>query len=47
MQKYNLGLDFLQKRNEYISNITLKEVNDVIKKYFNPQKIVEAEIGNF
>jgi len=47
MQKYNLGLDFLQKRNEYISNISIKEVNNVIKKYINPQNTVEAEIGKF
>lgn len=46
MQKYNLGLDFLQKRNEYISQIDLENVNRVIKKYFVPQ-MVSVRIGSF
>lgn len=46
MQKYNLGLDFLQKRNEYISQINLENVNRVIKKYFVPQ-MVSVKIGSF
>lgn len=46
MQKYNLGLDFLQKRNEYISQIELENVNRVIKKYFVPQ-MVGVKIGSF
>ena len=47
MQKYNLGLDFLQKRNEYIKKINIEEVNDVAKKYFDVNKIISAEIGEF
>ncbi len=47
MQKYNLGLDFLQKRNEYVEKVTLKEVNQAAKKYFDVNKIVSAEIGEF
>lgn len=35
MQKYNLGLDFLQKRNDYIKNLTIKEVNEAAKKYYS------------
>ena len=46
MQKYNLGLDFLQKRNEYINQISLEKVNQVIKKYFVPQ-MISVEIGSF
>lgn len=34
MQKYNLGIDFLDKRNEYIEKLSLKEVNAAAKKYF-------------
>lgn len=35
MQKYNLGIDFLDKRNDYVAKVTLKEVNAAAKKYFN------------
>ncbi len=45
MQKKNLGLDFLQKRNEYVQNVTLSEVNAAAHKYFKvPPSIVT--IGN-
>ena len=45
MQKENLGIDFLQKRNDYIRNIKLQDVNITTKKYFakNPRFIA---IGN-
>ena len=33
-QKFDLGLDFLQKRNSYVKNITLEDVNRVANKYF-------------
>ena len=41
MQKENLGIDFLQKRNDYIRNIKLQDVNITTKKYFakNPRFI--------
>ena len=35
MQKYKLGTDFLDKRNEYITKISLSEVNAAAKKYYN------------
>lgn len=35
MQKYNLGLDFLVKRNDYIRQVSLEEVNEAAKKYFS------------
>ena len=35
MQKYNLGIDFLDKRNDYIRNVSNKDVNAAAKKYFN------------
>ena len=34
MQRYNLGRDFLEKRNDYIKAVTLEEVNAAAKKYF-------------
>ncbi len=47
MQKYNLGLDFLQKRNDYIAHIKPEDVNRVIKKYFNKQLLTGVELGEF
>ena len=42
MQKYKLGLDFLQKRNDYVRNVTLQEVNNVVAKYYKdkPKEVV-------
>ncbi len=37
MQKYKLGLDFLQKRNNYVENVTLAEVNKAAAQYYNKQ----------
>ena len=34
MQKYNLGADFLQKRNTYIKNVRLEDVRRAAKTYF-------------
>ena len=34
MQKSKLGLDFLQKRNDYVKKVTLQEVNDAAAKYY-------------
>lgn len=34
MQQYDLGLDFLDKRNDYIRNVTLAQVNEAARKYF-------------
>lgn len=47
MQKYNLGLDFLQKRNDYVRQVSWQEVNDAARKYFNEQELVEVIIGDF
>ncbi len=44
MQKSKLGLDFLQKRNDYIKNVTLYDVNKVANKYFS-QELKEVTIG--
>ncbi len=34
MQQYNLGADFLEKRNDYIRNLDLNEVNEAAAKYY-------------
>lgn len=47
MQKDNLGLDFLQKRNTYIQNISTKKVNEAAKKYFTPNGYISVNIGSF
>lgn len=47
MQKDNLGLDFLQKRNDYVRNVKLKDVNQAAKEYFKPQKMIFVNIGSF
>ena len=36
----------ISKRNEYINQISLEKVNQVIKKYFVPQ-MISVEIGSF
>ncbi len=46
MQKYDLGLDFLQKRNAYIEKVSLQQLNQAATKYFGGAK-VQAEIGTF
>ncbi len=47
MQKYDLGLDFLQKRNDYVREVTLDQVNEAAKKYFDYEKQISAAIGDF
>ena len=46
MQKEELGIDFLQKRNDYIRNIKLQEVNNAARKYFGNEKLRFITIGN-
>ena len=45
MQKEKLGIDFFQKRNEYVSNISFEVVNAAAKKYFMNQPSM-LTIGN-
>ena len=40
MQINDLGIDFLQKRNSYIEQITLKELNKVAAKYLDNEKLI-------
>ena len=46
MQRENLGLDFLQKRNSYVEQVTLERVNRVAKQYFSPKKLIMINMGN-
>ena len=45
MQKMNLGLDFLQKRNSYIQEVDLDAVNDATQKYFTTNNLRFITIG--
>ena len=45
MQREKLGIDFLQKRNGYIEEITLERVNRVVKKYFSPDNLAIVSLG--
>lgn len=47
MQKENLGIDFLQKRNQYISEVTLKQVNQAAAHYFTLDNLKIYGLGNF
>ena len=46
MQKYDLGLDFLKRRNSYIEEIKLEDVNKAAKKYYN-NHVVSVAVGRF
>ncbi|MGN0914313.1 MAG: insulinase family protein, partial [Alphaproteobacteria bacterium] len=46
MQKDNLGLDFLKKRNEYVKAVRLEDVNRVSKKFFSEKNLIFVNIGN-
>ena len=46
IQKSDLGIDFLQKRNEYVNNVSLEQVNEAAKKYFDSKKIIRVNIVN-
>lgn len=47
MQRYDLGIDFLQKRNEYVSNVNLDDANRVARKYFDNDNLIFMAIGTF
>lgn len=47
MQRDNLGRDFLQKRNDYVRAVSVEQVNAVAAKYFDNNKLVRVNIGNF
>jgi len=47
MQRDNLGVDFLQKRNNYVRDVSLEQVNRVAAQYYNTEKLVRVNIGVF
>ncbi|MFV0626471.1 MAG: M16 family metallopeptidase [Alphaproteobacteria bacterium] len=47
MQKYDLGIDFLKKRNEYVENVDLESANRVARKYYDNENTIWYSIGNF
>ena len=47
MQKDNLGIDFLQKRNDYVQQVKLKDVNRVAREYFHPENMIFVNVGSF
>ena len=47
IQKKKLGLDFLQKRNSYIQNVNIDDVNRVAKQYFTKENLRFIAIGDF
>lgn len=47
MQKEKLGIDFLQERNRYVSEVTLDEVNRAAARYFTPDNLKIIGLGNF
>jgi zinc protease len=46
MQLYQLGIDFLNKRNDYVENVTLADINRVAKKVLDPDQMTVVIIGN-
>ncbi|MBR1648184.1 MAG: insulinase family protein [Alphaproteobacteria bacterium] len=45
IQKEDLGIDFLQKRNRYIGKVTLERVNSAAKEFFANDKIIMVNMG--
>lgn len=47
MQKDNLGLDFLKKRNDYVREVSREDVNKVAKNIFGNENLIFVNIGSF
>lgn len=45
MQRDNLGINFLEKRNEYIQALTLEEVNLAAKELIKPEQLMVVTVG--
>ena len=46
MQIYNLGIDYLDKRNDYFKHVTLAQVNGVAKRLIKPENLVFVRVGS-
>ncbi|OFY86494.1 MAG: hypothetical protein A3F72_15015 [Bacteroidetes bacterium RIFCSPLOWO2_12_FULL_35_15] len=44
--RYNLDKDYTAKQNQLLKNITKEEVNQQIKKYFDPNKLTTVIVGD-
>lgn len=47
MQKTGLGIDFLQKRNDYVAAVTAEQVNQAAARYFTPENLRMINLGKF
>ncbi len=45
MQREKLGTDFLQKRNKYIEDVTLEQVNSAARRYFSKKRLLIISLG--
>ncbi len=45
MQINDLGIDYLEKRNDIINNVTLSELNEVARKHLDPLNLVFVTAG--
>lgn len=45
MQLHDLGKDYFEKRNSYFLDVTLDQVNRVVKTLFNPQSLILVQAG--
>ena len=45
MQLHGLGRDYFEKRNQYFYDVTLDQVNRVVKALFNPQSLILVRVG--
>ena len=46
ISEYNLPADYRQKQIQILSDLTIDQVNEVIKKYINPDEMVIFVVGN-
>ena len=45
MQLYNLGQDYLDKRNNYFKSVTIDQVNALAKRLIKPENLVFIKVG--
>jgi zinc protease len=46
MQIYNLGIDFLEKRNQYVQSVTVEQINKVAKQILDVDNMTFVVVGN-
>ena len=45
MQLNNLGVDFLEKRNDYINDVSYEQINNIAKKLMDVGKMTFIIVG--